>query len=582
MNQVSKTPQFDKALDEYFSKLELDEKGGQWRTCRFSGEKFYVRPEDIEFYKKMRVPLPTLSPKERIRRKIAFTNSYNLFKVVSSFSKKSIISQYPPTTPYKVYEHQMWFGEEWDPNDYASAYTDSRGFFDQFGELMRNVPRPNLHIDSTSIRSDYTNNSTRLKNCYLIFDSYQSEDSAYSISLIDSRSCFDGFALRNSDTCYDCFESSDLFNCFFVEHSKHCLYSYFLFDCRDCEYCFGCVNLRHKKYHFFNEPLTKKAYEEKIRALNLGDRESLNSLKGKFTELKKKAFYKETHNDRAVASFGDYIKDSKNCYACFYIIGGENVAYSIGVTKTRDSYDIVGGVGTEFSYESWAGDNNYGIKFSIDVDDCREIEYCDLCINCHDCFGCIGLKNKSFCILNKQYAEKDYWEMVDKVKAKMLEKGEYGEFFPPKLSPFPYNISIATSYKGYDDVETARRYGYRTEDIQETLYEVEGEIVDSKDLPKDIREVKDDILNKVVFDSENNKKSRYIKAELEFYRRYNLPLPQKHYSVRLAEKRKKFGSIVLELYERKCVKCGKSMQSSYSPDRPETVYCEQCYQAEVV
>ena len=63
----TKTPQFDKALGEYFAKLELDEKGGQWRICRFSGEKFYVRPEDIEFYKKMRVPFPTLSPLERRR-----------------------------------------------------------------------------------------------------------------------------------------------------------------------------------------------------------------------------------------------------------------------------------------------------------------------------------------------------------------------------------------------------------------------------------------------------------------------------------------------------------------------------------
>lgn len=48
---MSKTPNFDKALNDYFSKLELDDKGGspprggQWRTCRFSGEKFYVRPE---------------------------------------------------------------------------------------------------------------------------------------------------------------------------------------------------------------------------------------------------------------------------------------------------------------------------------------------------------------------------------------------------------------------------------------------------------------------------------------------------------------------------------------------------------
>lgn len=36
-----------------------------------------------------------------------------------------------------------------------------------------------------------------------------------------------------------------------------------------------------------------------------------------------------------------------------------------------------------------------------------------------------------------------------------------------------------------------------------------------------------------------------------------------------------------DLYARECAKCATQIQTSYSPDRPEIVYCEQCYLKEV-
>ena len=141
---MSKTPQFDKALDEYFSKLEIDANGGQWRTCRFSGEKFYVRPEDIAFYKRIRVPLPTLSPHERTRRKFGFANIFNLFRAKSAYSEKTIIAAYPPTTPYKIYEHEIWNSDIWDPFDFGTTYDPDTSFFEQYRDFQLSVPRPSL------------------------------------------------------------------------------------------------------------------------------------------------------------------------------------------------------------------------------------------------------------------------------------------------------------------------------------------------------------------------------------------------------------------------------------------------------
>jgi len=99
---------------------------------------------------------------------------------------------------------------------------------------------------------------------------------------------------------------------------------------------------------------------------------------------------------------------------------------------------------------------------------------------------------------------------------------------------------------------------------------------------------------------------RIIPEELQFYRRMNLPLPRlcpncRHYE-RLAQRNP------LKLWHRSCAcggrksqapntksqyentakyqhgeaPCPNEFETTYSPERPEIVYCEQCYQSEVV
>jgi hypothetical protein len=43
----------------------------------------------------------------------------------------------------------------------------------------------------------------------------------------------------------------------------------------------------------------------------------------------------------------------------------------------------------------------------------RFLEYCSYCI------GCIGLKNKSFCIFNKEYSKEERFELAEKIFAQM-------------------------------------------------------------------------------------------------------------------------------------------------------------------
>ena len=73
--------------------------------------------------------------------------------------------------------------------------------------------------------------------------------------------------------------------------------------------------------------------------------------------------------------------------------------------------------------------------------------YTKLCTTSSNLFGCIGMRTKSYCILNKQYTKEEYEKLVPKIIAQMHEMPyqdaigrvyRYGEFFPAELSAFAY------------------------------------------------------------------------------------------------------------------------------------------------
>src|SRR3989338_4315172 len=579
----SQTPQFDKALDEYFKSIRLDRSGGLKKVCRFSSKEFYIRPEDIEFYRKHYVPLPTLEPEERRRLRCATSNSYTLFKRKSSYTRKKIISVYPESSPFKVYEHQIWYSDKWNPMDFGRSYDPERSFFDQWDDLQRAVPHPSLISDPTNVQSDYTNVSKNLKNCYFTFDQNKGEDLYYHQCCNEDRNCIECWALDYSDTCYESKIGDHLFKCFWCEESKQTTESYFLWDCRNSSHCFMSSNLRNKKYYFRNQYIGKEEYEKRIKEINFGSWKELEELKKEFLTLKHDAPRRELNNSNAISSFGDFIRNSKNIYFGLWVWDSENVAYSEGVEDSRDSYDILGGTGNELCYflaNVWAEDN-YDCVFSYHIDNCEAVEYSAYCRNCVNCFGCFGLDNKSYCIFNIQYSPKEYWARLDEIKTRMFFAGEYGEFFPPAMLPFPYRSTQVAYYYGFEDYENAKKYGYDTSSVEALSEKVEGEVLDAKDLPDDIRDVKDDILKKVIYDVKNKKHFRYIKQELAFYRMHGIPLPREHPASRMSRWRKELGLIV-RYHRRKCARCGKMMETVYGPDSPEkNVWCESCYLKEI-
>jgi hypothetical protein len=265
-------------------------------------------------------------------------------------------------------------------------------------------------------------------------------------------------------------------------------------------------------------------------------------------------------------------------------------------SKFKDCYDVNGGLNNELIYEnSLAADGNYFTKFFSHCKGNKNCDFLHLCINCSDCFGCVSLNSKQYCILNKQYTKEAYEELVPKIIQHMSDmpyidsKGrvyKYGEFFPSELSPFCYNETIAQEYFPLTK-EQALEQGYKWKDKEERNYNID---IHGDAIPDSIKDIPDtDILNKVI---ECNHKGtcnqqcteafKIIPEELSFYRRMNLPLPRlcpncRHYE-RLSQRNP------MKLWHRSCMKegCTNEFETSYSPKRPEIVYCERCYQSEVI
>ncbi|HBA45322.1 TPA: hypothetical protein DEG21_01580 [Patescibacteria group bacterium] len=103
-------------------------------------------------------------------------------------------------------------------------------------------------------------------------------------------------------------------------------------------------------------------------------------------------------------------------------------------------------------------------------------------------------------------------------------------------------------------------------------------IIPAEKLPDDITQIPDDILNRAIECEITNKLFRIIKQELDFYRKHSLPIPRRHPDQRHLDRMNLRNP--KKLYDRKCDKCGVDMMTTYSPERPEIVYCESCYNKE--
>jgi len=575
---------------------------------------FTIDAQDFDFYKKIAVPPPTFCPECRMQRRFAWRNERTLFRNTCAATGKKLIAGFSPESGITVYDRDYWWSDAWDPLAFGADYDFSQPFFVQFRKLVERVPMPAV-FNARTTNTLYANYAGEYKDGYMVSASWEGENVAYASQANSTKDSVDVYKVKHCNLCYEDVGCEKMYRTHFSDECENCTDSWFLYGCKGCSSCFGCTNLRNKSYWFFNEPLTKEAYREKVDGLYLGSARALEEIRARFEALKSKTIRKYANNVNAPQCTGDRIYNASNCTQCFDICDTmRDCKYLINaLQQMTDSYDGYGvGAHTELQYEAFdSGVQGQRQCFVGTIYGGANIFYS---LNCHgssNLFGCIGLRNKEYCIFNRQYSPESFDELRTRIIEHMSRvpyidpagiRYGYGEFFPMNLSPFAYNESVAQEYFPLTSAQ-AEAKGYVWREPERPAHAVTRK---AAELPDDIADVKDDIYNEIVACMACGRAYRIIRQELDFLRHVGIPLPRLCVECR---HRNRFLQVnPPRLYHRACMcaglhsapreaqsaykntavhahgegKCLNEFETSYSPERPEIIYCESCYNSEVV
>lgn len=589
------------------------------RSCQNCKQDFRIDPEDFDFYKKIEVPPPTFCPECRLVRRLAFRNERSLYRNECRKCGKAAISIFPRDSGINVYCRPCWWSDAWDGLEYGMDFDPNVPFMAQVRQLLGRVPIFNLIGNYPSLEnSEHTNMVGFLKNCYLVTYSDYCENCIHGSFVEHSKDCVENLMINSCELCYECVNCDKCYRALYSVDCESCHDVLWCKNCVGCSDCIGCTNLKNKRYCIFNKQYTKEEYEKLASEYQPDSFSKIEEMRTRALAFWKTFPQKYMHGQHNTSVSGDYLFHTKNTSHSFIVTNSEDCKFCafIAPGKLTSSYDFTHfGENADLIYDTFnAGYGASNIRFSCwAAFQIQDVEYSFFCAGGAHLLGCVGLKKKEYCILNKQYSKEEYEKLRAAIVAQMQTEPyqdsrgnvyRYGEFFPVEMSPFGYNATTAQEFFPLTKEEILQR-GYPWKEQEQGTYQI---TVDAESIPGKIDDVPDSS-SEEIFGCEHQGKCneqcstafRIIPQELQFYRRLKLPLPHlcpncRHHT------RLKFRN-PMKLWARKCQcaagrsengdyantaqhfhgadTCPNEFQTSYAPERPEIVYCEQCYQAEV-
>lgn len=520
-------------------------------SCRSCHNEFTIAPEDRSFYTQVSVPPPTFCPSCRLQRRLVFRNERHLYQRNCDLCGKTMVAIFKASAPFPVYCRSCWWSDKWDPTTYGRAVDWSRPFFEQFADLFQVVPKAGtMQLDNEN--SEYNALLAFSKDTYMSPGSYLMENCFY---VRKSQSCKDCVTSAFLNKCELVADSTNCDTCYASHHlinSQSCSFSGYLMDCSNLQHSFMCCGVQNKQYCFKNSVVTPAEYE-KILAdyVTKPTADVEKEFRAFCASQPKRAQIQVNCED----STGDYLfncHQAVECYDCFDVDHGK---YLLESNDCTDSMDLsMHDKEIELCYEVCAGgEKNYLTKFSFCPVAAPECEYTYACFHLKNSFGCDGFHSPNkFCILNKPYDESEYTSVRAKLIQHMKQTGEYGEFFPSTLSPFAYNESAAQDYLPLTK-EQAVQQGFMWQD-----------------------EEKKSLSGTSAYQClQCGRPFRVLEQEQNLYKKIGVPVPTlcidcRHHQLRSWKNHRK-------LFQRTCARCHKPVTTTYTPDRPEQVYCDDCY-----
>lgn len=557
------------------------------KACKKCGNTFEVTDSDLQFYdqvspeftgKKYPIPSPAHCPECRERKRMIWRNESALYKRTCDKTGKKIVSCFPKDSPYTVYNQEAFWSDDWDPRDFGRDIDFNRPFFEQFNELLHAVPHIavlNMHTEN----SEFCHRIYDGRNNYMsIIALYAPENLLYTYYTMACKDCTDTAFNQYCELCYEVVDTEKCYHCFYGLRLQNCRDCYFCEDCTGCSDCFSCKNLHQQQYCIFNEQKTKEEYRAFLDSCQLDS----HTFVQENTKKSKEFFLKYPHRSNVLIDTTNvtggnvyHCQDSTELYDWYE---SERMTRCALGEKSHDCMDIYGmGVG-DFCLETVTNLYVHHMLFCASSAHSSDSLYCyESANNTTNCFGCACMKKGEYCILNKQYSKEEYEKLAAKLIEHMKSTGEWGEFFPHECSPTSYSESVAQDYYPLTK-EAALETGYRWQDVEDTIGGV-TKTIPANQLPDSLSDIPDDILNWAIECDDTKRFFKVIKQELDFYRAMKIPIPRLHPKER--HKRRIALRNPRKLWERQCAKCNKNIQTTYAPERPEIVYCEDCYLKEV-
>ncbi len=524
------------------------------RTCRISWKEFAIYASDDAFYQtiaptfagqKIAVPRPTLCREERLRRRALFRNERKLYKRLCDATGENIISIYSSEKPYKVYNQKFRWSDARDPMSYGRAYDPTKTFTHQFDALMKDVPKLGIINDNGvgSINCDYTCDFVWGKDCYMCFEMGDCQECLYThhsnggVALCDSdeaTSCRECYETLSSLDCYDCQYVQWCINCASCVHSDNLIW---------CNHCAFSCGLQNQSYQYMNQPVSKEEYEVLMHKLATQE----GFLEQEIDRYRSSVYVPDANNHirQSENCYGYNIANSSNLYFCYNSFYAKNIKYGRSLYQVEDCSDVQCWK-SQNCYEGQTLDESYGSAFCAR---CSRSKYIFYSHNCHDCsyiFGCDGLRNKQYCIFNKQYTKEEYEALVLVIVTAMQQTGERWEFLDVSLTPFCYNETCAQEYYPMMREDALARW-YHWQDISfDPVIPTGAEVVRPDEASYEQRQAyknNDDIVKKIVVCKESWRPYRITKQELDFYRKHNIALPGYHPDIRHQKRLERLYSI---------------------------------------
>lgn len=553
----------------------------QIKNCSKCQIEFQIGKDELSFYKKMKVIVPNVCPDCRFKMRAMWRNEMALYSGRKcGLCDKSVLSIYNLKSPFITYCYECFYSEKWDPKDYTTPYDKSRPFFDQMGEFLIKVPKINLGIssgDGVNINSEYVNMAGGCKNCYLVFNTSPAEELLYSRGIKNGIFSSDIYFGVKFENCYDCVSIQESANVFYGQNVMGCVDSQFILNGSGLTNCFGCVNLRNKSNCWFNEQLTSVEYNKRLGGV-MGSYSKIKEARKKFEEFCLQHPHRENNNLKTIDCFGDYLTECKNVVNSFEVAKSEDCHYLFSSKMIKDSLGTIGfGTKSEQLLEVVATGYCSNVIGSYWAENSNNIMYSFDLRNCNDCIGCDALRNGKYSIFNKEYSKEEYEDLKTHIVKELTEQGIHGLMMPVAIAPFAYNESIAQDNFPLTK-EEALSQGFKWEDdIQMTKGK---ETLQPEEIPDQIKDVTDEITKEILKCITCERNYKITEQELLFYRKMNLPIPRQCFYCRHHDRIKRRGPY--KFWERSCEHCGKDIMTNYSPERPEIIYCEKCYQQEVI